>query len=969
MHDLPTETVTFLFTDIEGSTKLWEQYPEVMRAALARHDALLRQTIQQHNGYIFKTVGDAFCAAFSTAADALYAALAAQQALHKETWPQQIGTLRVRMALHTGSAEERDGDYFGPPVNRVARLLSIGHGEQVLLTQVTSDLLIPFLSEECSLQDMSSHRLKDLQQPEHVWQLLHPALPSEFPPMRSLQAFANNLPIQSTSFIGREQEMKEVKALFSSTRLLTLTGAGGCGKTRLALQMAADLVEDYPDGVWLVELAPLAEASLVPQTVATALGLREDPSCSLTETLTDYLRSKTLLLILDNCEHLVEACASLANILLRACPRVKFLATSREPLNIAGEHPWRIPSLLPPDPAHLPSEERDLPAILAENDAIRLFVERASTQRADFRLNTQNARAIAQVCHRLDGIPLALELAAARVRALTAEQIAARLDDRFKLLTGGNRTALPRQQTLRALLDWSYELLKEQERTLLHRLSVFAGGWTLEAAETVCSGEGIEDWEVLDLLTSLVDKSLVVFEEVEREAGGRYRLLETIRQYAQERLRATGEEPELQGQHRDFFLMLAEEADLHLRSAKQAVWLDRLETEHDNLRSALGACQAIGEAGAEAGLRLCGALQQFWWTRGHLSEGREWTAAALSQEGSEERTKWRAKVLNGAGALARMQGDYTAARAFHEQCLAICREIGDQQGIANSLNSLGSVAYERDDNASARTFYEESLSLFQEIGDQLGIATVLGNLGVVALYQGDNASARTFYEESLAIRREIGDRQGIAIALANLGHVAQNLGDNASSRAFYEESLAVQRDIGDRPSIANSLIGLGCVAYYQGDYIMARAFFEESLAIRREIGDRQGIANALNNLGGVALNQGDYASARAFHEQSLAIYEEIGNRLGIAYCLENCAALASAQEQPERAARLWGVAEALREVIGALLSPNQREEYDGKIAEARAALGEDAFVAAWTEGCAMSMEQAIEYALQELGDA
>jgi predicted ATPase/class 3 adenylate cyclase len=883
MPDLPSGTVTFLFTDIEGSTKLWEQHPEPMRQALARHDTLLRQTIQQHNGTVFKTVGDAFCAAFSTPTEALNAVLAAQQALHAETWPAEIGTLRVRMALHTGTAEERDGDYFGQTLNRVARLLALGYGGQVLLSQVTSDLLGSQLLQGCGLRDMSLHRLKDLQQPEHVFQLLHPDLPAEFPTLRSLQAFANNLPFQMTSFIGREQEMEEVKRLLETAHLLTLTGSGGCGKTRLALQVAAEVIEDYPDGVWLVELASLSEANLVPQTVVTALGLREEPGRSLTETLSEYLKSKSLLLLLDNCEHLVEACAALANTLLRSCANLKILATSREPLNVAGEHPRRVPSLLPPDPDHLPTEEKDLPAILAKNDAVRLFVERASTQRMDFRLQAQNARAIAQVCHRLDGIPLAIELAAARVRALTAEQIASRLDDRFKLLTGGSRSALPRQQTLQAMLDWSYELLKEQERTLLHRLSVFAGGWTLEAAEAVCSGEGIEDWEVLDLLTSLVDKSLVVFEELEGEAGGRYRLLETLRHYAKERLRETGEEPELQGQHLKFFLALAEEAEPHLTDAEQSVWLDRLETEHENLRSALEACYAIGKAGAESGLRLCGALARFWWVRGYLSEGRVWTAEALSQASTEERTQWRAKALNGAGLLAYSQGDFPSARSLYEQSLSIRQEIGDRWGIASSLNNLGGVAQ----------------------------------------HQGDYASAQAFYEESLAMKREIGDQWGIAASLNNLG----------------------------------------LVAYSQGDYALAQAFHEQSLAIFREVGDRGRIALALGNLGDVAGNLGDYHAARTFHEQSLAIRREIGDRRGIAYALEGFAALASAQEQPERAARLWGAEEALREEMGAPLSPSEREEYDRKIAEARAALGEDAFSAAWMEGRAMTQEQAIEYAL------
>jgi predicted ATPase/class 3 adenylate cyclase len=531
---LPSGTVTFLFTDIEGSTRLWERHPEAMRTALARHDALLRQAIESRGGHVFKTVGDAFCAVFSSAPDAARASLDAQRALHAADW-DAVGAVRVRMALHTGEADERGGDYFGPALNRVARLLAIGHGGQVLVSSAAEAAIHGALSAEASLRDWGSHRLKDLQEPEHVYQLCAPDLPAEeFPPLRSLQAFANNLPVQATSFIGRERDIAEIQRLLSSARLLTLNGAGGVGKTRLALQAAADLLETYGDGVWLVELAPLADPDLVPQTVAFALGVREEPGRPFTQTLADYLRNKKLLLLLDNCEHLVDACARLADTLLRSCPDLQILATSREALGVPGERTYRLPSLGLPDPARLPPMD-----VLAQFESVRLFRERAQLHQPAFAVTAANAPALAQVCHRLDGIPLAIELAAARVRSLPVEQIAARLDDRFRLLTGGSRTALPRQQTLRALMDWSYGLLTDGEKTLLRRVSVFSGGWTLEAAETVCAGDGVDDWEILDLLTRLVDKSLIVYEE--RDGEARYRLLETVRQYAQERLQESGE--------------------------------------------------------------------------------------------------------------------------------------------------------------------------------------------------------------------------------------------------------------------------------------------------------------------------------------------------------------------------------------------------------------------------------------------
>jgi predicted ATPase/class 3 adenylate cyclase len=567
---LPTGTVTFLFTDIEGSTQLWEQHPDAMRLALARHDASLTAAIQSNHGHVFKTVGDAFCAAFAMAPDAIDAALAAQRHLHAlqpSAVPSAAGlALKVRIALHTGAAKVRGGDYFGPALNRVARLLAIAHGGQVLLSGATQELVQDDLPPGSSLRDLGRHRLRDLQRPEQVYQLFAPDLPAHFPPLRSLEAFRHNLPVQLTSFIGRKREMAEVKRLLAESRLLTLTGSGGCGKTRLALQVAADLLEEFPEGVWLVELAPLADPGLVPQAVASVLGLREEPGRSLTATLTDALRARSLLLVLDNCEHLLSACAQLVESLLHACPQLRVLASSREGLGIGGEQTYPVPSLSLPDPQRLPALDE-----LQEYEAVRLFAERAGLSQPRFAVTAANAPSVVQVCRRLDGIPLAIELAAARMKALPVEKIAERLDDCFRLLTGGSRTALPRQQTLRALIDWSYNLLSEPERTLLRRVSVFAGGWTLEAAEAVCAGEaecagappgplpGIKAWEVIDLLTSLVEKSLVMYEEQGGEA--RYRLLETVRQYARDRLLETGEAAAVRGRHRDWCLALAERAE------------------------------------------------------------------------------------------------------------------------------------------------------------------------------------------------------------------------------------------------------------------------------------------------------------------------------------------------------------------------------------------------------------------------
>ncbi|MEP6755135.1 MAG: tetratricopeptide repeat protein, partial [Chthonomonadales bacterium] len=738
--NLPGGTVTFLFTDIEGSTRLWEEHPQAMRPALARHDALLRQSIEQYDGVVFKTIGDAFCAAFATAPDALAAALAAQLALHSEPWPEVL-SIRVRMALHTGAAELRDNDYFGPPLNRVARLLSAGHGGQALVSAATQELVRDALPASCSLLSLGEHRLRDLGRPEMVFQLLHPSLTAEFPPIKSLDnpKLPNNLPQQLTSFIGREKDIAEVKALLGKTRLLTLTGSGGCGKTRLALQVAPEMLEDYPDGAWFVELASVSDPALVPQCVAQVLGVREEPGKPLVQILAEALKVKGLLLVLDNCEHLLAACAQLVNTLLRSCPGVRVLASSREGLGISGETVFRIPPLSLPD-----LKQTATPASLSTYEAVRLFVDRATATLPTFAVTDQSALALAQLCVQLDGIPLAIELAAARVRSLSVEDIKNRLDQRFRLLTGGSRTAQPRQQTLKALIDWSYDLLSEQEKIFLARLSVFAGGWTLAAAEKVCSGESIEDWEALDLLSSLVDKNLVL--ALEKDGSVRYRMLETVREYAAEKLLEAGQEQTLRIRHGDWFLELSEEAEPKLTGAEQGIWLNVLETEYSNLRAVLKWSMDTPQ-GSEVNLRLCGALWRFWWIRGYLTEGRDWSEASLALEYATGRTAARARVCYGVGVLATIQGNNGTARDYLEQSLEIRREIGDRQGIAASLNSLGNVARDQGDYAAARTYFEQSLEIRREIGDRHGVAISLHNLGSVTWKQGDYAAATACHEQ------------------------------------------------------------------------------------------------------------------------------------------------------------------------------------------------------------------------------
>ena len=896
---MPSGTVTFLFTDIEGSTQLWEAHPDAMRVALARHDALVHEAVARSGGHVFKTVGDAFCAAFAQPDGAVSAALSAQAALAAEPWPSDT-RIRVRMAMHTGEVESREGDYFGPPVNRVARLLATAHGGQTLLSQAVCDA-DGVLPGGASLRDLGTHRLKDLARPERVFELRHPLLRGDFPPIRSLSTHPNNLPQQLTSFVGRAREIAEADALLAQHRLLTLAGSGGSGKTRLALQVAAEALVRFPDGAWVAELASLSDPGRVASAIADAVGAAEAPGETATGALLRHLKDKQLLLVLDNCEHVLEASAAAAAAIVQQCPGVRLLATSREALGIAGEQRYRVPSLSMPDP-----RQSLTPDTLAACEAVQLILDRARLVRADFELTERNARAVASVCRSLDGIPLAIELAAARLDTLTVDEIDRRLDQRFALLTGGSRVALPRHRTLRALIDWSYELLTEREQRLLQRLSIFAGGFAMAAAERTL---GHAEANVLDLVASLANKSLVVRGQTEERS--RWYLLETVREYALEKLAASGGEAEARDRHCAHFLAVAEEAHEELQGARQAAWLDALAEDHENFRTALEC--SLAQADSVAALRFCAALILFWATRGHLAEGREWCERALRHPASAARTRERAKALHTAGSLAYYQGDYAAARPQFEEAIAIQRELGDHAGAAGSMNNLANVAIEQGDYAAAQGMHAANLAAARAAGDDVGIANALVNLGVIAMLREDYAAARPLYEECLAIRRRLGDQRNIAVLLNNLGNVA----------------------------------------FGQGDLIAARSLHEEGLAIRRELGDRRGIALALGNLADLAFADGSVEQARALATESLEIAREIGDERQVAHALARLAAVLAAHTRYASAARIFGFLEA----IGALADD------DGTLARARAGMGDDAaFDRAWQEGRLLTREQAIALA-------
>jgi predicted ATPase/DNA-binding SARP family transcriptional activator len=655
----------------------------------------------------------------------------------------------------------------------------------------------------------------------------------------AIPAVTGSLPHPLTGLIGREDERLEVAAKLRRSRLVTLTGPGGIGKTRLALTVAAEVVREFPDGVWLVPLETLSDGRLVALQIAGVLGVREDPGRPLVESLTGHLRAKRLLLVLDNCEHVLQASAEIVGHLQRECAWVRVLATSREALGVMGEMVWAVPSLAVPDPEHLPAGRTTLLRVLEGYEGVRLFIERAQSVQKDFTLTADNAPAVVQVCACLGGLPLAIELAAARVRAMTVAQLASRLDDYLGLLTGGSRTASPRHRTLRTTLDWSYALLSMQEQILLRRLSVFAGGWDLGAAEQVCAGEGIESGRVLDLLTSLVDKSLVGFDG---EADGRYRLLEMVRQYASERLGNSAETERVRGRHREWFLALAEEAEPHLRGMNQGIWLRRLQRDEDNFRTALAwlgrdTSGAQPSADGETALRLVGALGRFWYVQGRFSEGLASLEPLRAQPQFAGKAE-RAKVLNGIGLLRHGLGSHAEARNAFEDCLKIRRELGDRRGTAESLIGLGAIDHHQGDYAAARKQYDESLNLSKESGDRFGAALALTNLSIVSEMQGDYASARSMSQEGLGIFRELKADRNVAWTLRSLGGQARAQGNAVSARAYFEESMDIFQKLGDRVNVAHLLNNLGNLAYDQGDFTSADEAYQEGLAVFREIGTR-----------------------------------------------------------------------------------------------------------------------------------
>ncbi len=879
----PYGTVTFLFTDIEGSTPLWERMPDEMRVAVAQHRAILRQAIEANAGHEFQIFGDSFQAAFCLATDGLCAALAAQRALRDAQWGA-TGQLKVRMGLHTGPAvidPSGDAPYaVSHTLNRSARLMSAGYGGQILLSQETAELVERELPPGVVLKHLGEHRMKGMLRLEHIYQAISADLPQDFPPLPTGVSHPNNLPAQLSSFVGREPEIAEIERLLDPSRcapnrLVILTGPGGTGKTRLSLQAGYVMLKIFPGGTWFVELASLTNPDFVPQTAMAALGLQAESNRSALAVLSDFFREKTALLILDNCEHLIEACAQMSDSLLRACSNLRILASSREALGITGEMVFHVP------PLSVTMAECPTPDEVLQSEAGRLFVERASSVQPGFAVTAENAPAIAQIGRRLDGIPLAVELAAARIKLLAVDQIAARLDDRFRLLTGGSRTVLPRHQTLKALIDWSWDLLTSDEQALLCRLSVFAGGWVLEAAQML----GDDPFGTLDLLFQLINKSLIILDEPTGETS-RYRMLETIRQYSLGKLFEAGESQAMRNRHRDLFLELAERAEPELKAHAQITWSNRLELEHDNLRQALEWSLEQGEA--EPALRLAAALHYFWWIRGYYNEGQRWLEAALQLAGNTPRlhsSLWRARALLALSWIKKSQGDYVGALATAEDGLRISRELVDRRSTAFALYLKGSLMFDRMNPTINRPIVEESLSICLAIGDKWIMGCCLHHLAEIAIEE-KYPEGRVLFEKSVAVYRETGDKLILTYPLVTLAWTILAEGDSQKARLYYEESLVISREIGRNDSTAYTLLQMSVLARWQGDFTLARDLNEESLAIYRDMGNRPGLAWAQCLLAELDHLQGHPELAIIPYQEKLKIFPEISDNWKAGWCLE-----------------------------------------------------------------------------------
>jgi len=1009
---LPTGTVTLLLADVEGSTRLWETQPAEMSAAIARLNQAVSAVIAAHDGVrpVEQGEGDSFVAAFARASDAVGAALELQRA--------PLAPIRLRIGVHSGEIQLRDeGNYAGPTINRTARLRDLGHGGQTLLSGATEQLVVDRLPEGVWLTELGTHPLRDLPRPERVVQLCHPDLVNEFPPLRVSKAvISQRFPVQLTSFVGRQSELTQVREMLADNRLVTLTGAGGVGKTRLAVQVAAQLTREFSDGVWYVDLAPITDPDLVPITAARAFGLPDQPGRSTMDTLARFVADHHMLVVLDNCEHLLDASAALAAALLKGCPGLTFLATSREPIGVAGEVSWRLPSL----------------SLAAE--AIELFSDRARHARHDFAVTDNNVAAVGEICTRLDGLPLAIELAAARVRALSLTEILDTLHDRFRLLTGGARTAVRRQQTLRASVDWSHALLSESERMLFRGLAAFLGGFDLDAAQAIVGGD-MPRYQVMDLLTLLVDKSLVVADETAGRT--RYRLLETVRHYALEKLGESGEADAVRARHRDHYTSMAALLD-GPSGSDYGQRVEQAETEIDNLRAAFAWSRESGDD--ELALALASSLSPLWQPR--PAEGVAWLDAVLNEGNAHHlgiAPAVRARALADRVLLAANIGWYAGLPDQADEALTIARQLDNPALLMRALAACGLIGFHSE---AAQEYRAEAIGLARKLGDRLRLSHILSIETLVASFTGDLIAKRAAAQEGCELAESIGYRAGfvrcrwylglaqlaqgdcagavehfgIAIAAAEAGHYAnfqkyalafQSMalvwqGDTCAARAAASEALEGADELGSlNAGLAHTALGMAALAAGDaatartatdaaclhatsappGMAALSRAFNAQAALADGDLVAARGAADeaittatgwysmwALISRARVALAQDEPDQAERDAHDALACATEFDAQLGISDALECLAALAGEAGSHREAARVFGAAHAIRQRTGVVRFKVWDAGYEDSVAQLRDAMGQDDFESAWSEGAALSTEEAIAYAQRGRGE-
>jgi len=1003
MGNLPSGTVTFLFTDIEGSTKLAQSLGDRWETIRARHHEILKSAIESNNGYVFQIIGDAFCASFHNAGDALQASTQAQTDL--QNGKREDAPIRVRMGVHTGKAEvQEDGPYQGYlALSLVQRIMSAGHGGQLLISGATEYLVRGQLPGGIDLIDLGRHTFKGVNHAVRVFQVDAPDLQSDFPPLRTFDILPNNLPTQLTSFVGRQKELADVKRLLKDTHMLTLIGTGGTGKTRLSIQAANEMLSQYPDGVWLVDLAPILDPLLVPRTTAITIGLRFESQRPVIDMLCDYLSKKKMLIILDNCEHLVDACAQMSNRILRAAPEVQILASSREALSIAGEVTYRVPSLGLPDVDNLPSVES-----LSQYEAVKLFIDRATAAIPDFKVTNENAPALAQICHRLDGIPLAIELAAGKIRVLGVEQISKRLDDRFKLLTSSSRTAMERHQTLRATVDWSYNLLPSEEQTSFRRLAVFRGGWTLEAVESICGGESgsssVRSDDVLDLLEQLINKSLVITED---EGGTiRYHMLETIRQYANEKLVDSGESEALHEKHLEFFLKLAETAEPHLIRHEQLEWFAQLEADHENLRAALE--WSLEEESAEQALRLCAAIGKFWSIRGYWKEGSKWFDRALkiqTKDQNLDESTARARVLYLDANLAFQLDDHERMKSSAEMSLTLADKLGDRRDIAIAMFYKGYALWRLNKNDKAQPLMEQSLAVFRELNEPYWEAYSFRHLGFL-IEEYDFSKREKQRLQALGLARKAGERLLLAEILSDLSYTFYSFNRLDESSLYAKEADKYFKQVGAKNNSAHQR--LANIAWAKGDYEQAESLLGESRDQLGLLGEKNSRMIVTAELGLLAQERGHLEKAKLFFEEVLEVSRELNSlestayslvilsnknyldsdeERGRCYLLEAVQIIRSLSEyeyvkihfflvgsyslrgyDPKISAFLLGVLDSAEKDKICLITPVEHRAYDDTASYDRKILGDEAFESAFAEGQRMLLDDALDLVLKVAGE-